>query len=599
MSYRAPRFGGAGVQLDGVALTLKHKIVNRIFAVPPRVRWFLFLALVALVIYVLSQPATSPVIPSPIQSVLAPTSTAVELSVYSEAIAGSPRAINPLQSDFNDADQDLVALLFNGLTSNSASGESRPALAQSWEISEDGLIYTFALRHDVKWHDGTPFTSRDISATLALLQSPDFSGSPALADFWRKVAVQVSGDYTVTFLLSEPFAPFLSYTSLGILPAHIVEQIPPNQWPDRDFNVHPIGTGPFRLTKIDAGRAIVTLEPFADYFGAKAKLGRIELHFYPTALAAVAAYQRGEVLGVAHVPAEKLSSVRRMESTSMYAAPISGFNVLYMNLKNPLFQQKEVRQALLLALDRQQLIDRALDGQGIVAHSPLLPENWAYNRFVKKYMPDASAARSLLEQAGWRDGNGDGIVEKNGVKLEFAIMSTDEPAQIRMIENITMQWEAIGVKAHTQAVGFSGLARDFLRPRRFDTVYVEWRDPTSDPDLYPLWHSTRVNDEGQNYASWINRDADEILEEARRTSDPTRRLELYTRFQELFADQVPALLISYPVYVYAVDRRVQNVQLGTLTRPSDRFRTIADWVIDSKQAVLSAATPVPTPTINR
>lgn len=563
------------------------------FLLSPRLRWLAIVAILALAVFVLLRSRTPSPPPSPLPPLpSAATATAtVELPIYSEAIAGRPRNINPLFSDFNDADQDLCALIFSGLTLNDANGEARPALAQSWDVSEDGLIYTFMLRQDVKWHDGTPFTARDVFATISLIQSVGFQGPPALVDIWRHVNIQVNGDYTVTFLLNEPYAPFLSYTSLGILPAHVIEKI--QQWPDAAFNAHPIGTGPFRVRQIDQARGLVTLEPFPDYYGPKPKLGRVDLHFYPTELAALAAYQKGEVLGVARVPADKLAEARKLEGLTLYATPMSGFNALYLNLRNPLFQQKEVRQALLLALDRQRIIDRALDGQGLVAHAPLLPNNWAYNRFVRKYTQDAEAARALLAQAGWRDANGDGVLEKGGAKLEFAIMAADNPTHIHVIEEITREWAAVGVKANPQVTGFSGLARDFLRPRKFDAIYIEWRDPSSDPDLYSLWHSTRISDEGQNYASWQNRDADELLEDARRTTDPDRRAQLYARFQDLFADQVPAILIGYPIYVYAVDKRVQNVQLGPLTRAADRFRTMANWTIDGK---LAASAPIPTPT---
>jgi len=261
---------------------------------------------------------------------------------------------------------------------------------------------------------------------------------------------------------------------------------------------------------------------------------------------------------------------------------MSGINMLYLNLRLPVFQTKEVRQALTMALDRQRIIDRSLDGQGVVAHSPLLPSSWAYNKYVKQYTPDVEGAKALLAKLGYRDSNNDGVLEKNGQPLQFAIMSSDDPAHVRVIEEITRQWGVIGVKAVPQVTGFSGLARDFLRPRKFDTIYLEWRDPSADPDLYPLWHSTRVNDEGQNYAGFQNREADELLEEARRDHDPEHRADLYMHFQDIFADQIPSIPISYPVYDYAVDRRVQNVQMGPITKPSDRFRTIANWTVDKK-----------------
>ena len=563
----------------------------------PRARWLILIGLIAvaisIAIVVPSQPSFVQIsVPLP-----AATATAVPpAAIYSEAIVGKPRDINPLLSDFNDADQDLTALVFSGLTTNEVNGEVRPALAQSWDISDDGLNYTFALRRDVRWHDGVPFNSRDISATVALLQAMEFPASPALTDFWRRVSVATPGDYTVTFTLSEPFAPFLSYTSLGILPAHIVEKIPASLWPDRNFNAHPIGTGAFRVATIDEGHSVITLQPFADYYGPKPRIGQVDLHFYANESAALAAYKRGEVLGISHVGADLLPDARRQEGLALYAAPMSGFDALYLNLTNPLFQQKEVRQGLLLALDRQRIIDRSLDGQGLVPDSPLLPDNWAYNRFVKKYSPNTVAAKALFAQAGWTLNDQDGTLHKGDQKMDFAIMASDDPVQVRVIEEITRQWSAVGVKAHPQVTGFSGLARDFLRPRKYDTIFVRWRDPSSDPDLYALWHSTRISDEGQNYGGWQNRDADELLEQARRESDPKTRADLYAKFQDLFADQVPTLLISYPIYVYAVDRRVQNVQIGPLARPSDRFRTISNWTIDVPvDAGTLTTTPVTTP----
>jgi peptide/nickel transport system substrate-binding protein len=556
--------------------------------VSTRARWIVvgvLLVAAVLIVFLQRQPEPAPAAGTPApNATLAPgvTPTPAELQAYSEAIVGRPREINPLLSDQNDADEDIVSLVYSGLAQNDASGLPRPALAQSWNISEDGLTYSFALRRDVKWHDGELFTSRDVSATVKLLQAKEFPANPALTDFWRRVTVSTPGDYTVTFTLNEPFAPFLSYTTIGVLPAHIVESIPAAKWPNKSFSAHPIGTGPFSVKQIDAANGLVVLEPFAGYYGPRPKIGRLELRFYASDQAALAAYQRGDVLGVSRVSPLNIADAQRLDQLNLYAAPMSGINILYLNLRQPLFQQKEVRQALLLALDRQRIIDRSLDGQGVIAHSPLLPSSWAYDRFVQQYTPDVEAAKALLAKAGWTDANGDGVLEKGGQKMQFALMSSDDPAQVRVIEEITRQWGAIGVKAVPQVTGFSGLARDFLRPRRFDTIYLEWRDPSADPDLYPLWHSTRVNDEGQNYAGWQNREADELLEEARRDPDPEHRADLYGHFQDIFAEQVPSILINYPVYVYAVDRRVQNVQMGPITRPSDRFRTIANWTVDKK-----------------
>ncbi len=135
----------------------------------------------------------------------------------------------------------------------------------------------------------------------------------------------------------------------------------------------------------------------------------------------------------------------------------------------------------------------------------------------------------------------------------------------------------------------TGLVADFLRPRRFDALLTEWLELTPDPDPYPMWHSTQIGEDGQNYASYSNVEMDQAIEEARRITDQTRRLELYHKFQQIFADEVPALVINYPVYSYAIDRLVHGVQLGPMSQASDRFRTIDQWYVATRRIVVSAA----------
>jgi peptide/nickel transport system substrate-binding protein len=263
-----------------------------------------------------------------------------------------------------------------------------------------------------------------------------------------------------------------------------------------------------------------------------------------------------------------------------------------LNLNNPntpFFQSKEVRQALLYALDRQKIIDQILDGQGLVVHSPIMPDSWAYDQNIKKYGYDPDQAKALLDQAGWVDSDGDGIREKEGIKLEFGLLTNDDPTRVKIIEEIARQWAAVGVKAGPQTSGVSGLVRDFLVPRRYDAILTQWQELPPDPDPYPLWHSTQGQGEGQNYTGFAHREADQIMEEARRITDQTRRMELYHRFQQIFADEVPALLLYHPVYSYAIDKRVRGVQIAPMIDPSDRFRTLTDWYVLTRRVILSEA----------
>lgn len=185
--------------------------------------------------------------------------------------------------------------------------------------------------------------------------------------------------------------------------------------------------------------------------------------------------------------------------------------------------------------------------------------------------------------------DGDGIREKNGVPLRFTLHGDDDPVRVAILNRIARDWRRIGVEAVPQPVTFPGLVGDFLETRAFEAALVFWR-LYGDPDPYPLWHSTQV-EQGQNYAGWQNLDADRLMEDARRTPDPNRRIRLYREFQRLFAEEVPSLLLYHPVYAFGVRNTVKNVTVGPLHRPGDRYRTIANWYIRVRRVPVLALTP--------
>jgi peptide/nickel transport system substrate-binding protein len=404
------------------------------------------------------------------------------------------------------------------------------------------------------------------------------------------VSVRRIDNYTVSFTLQEPFAPFIDYTTVGILPAHLLQNIEAKALPQARFNSQPVGTGLFQVEELSAKHIVLRANPH--FYGARPYLSTIEFRFYPDYESIFGAYERGEIEGISRVLPEDLPKARGHRNLNLFSARLSGYTLIFLNLNNPntpFFQSKEVRQALLYALDRQKIIDQILDGQGLVVHSPIMPDSWAYDQNIKKYGYDPDQAKALLDQAGWVDSDGDGIREKEGIKLEFGLLTNDDPTRVKIIEEIARQWAAVGVKAGPQTSGVSGLVRDFLVPRRYDAILTQWQELPPDPDPYPLWHSTQGQGEGQNYTGFAHREADQIMEEARRITDQTRRMELYHRFQQIFADEVPALLLYHPVYSYAIDKRVRGVQIAPMIDPSDRFRTITDWYVLTRRVILSEA----------
>jgi len=509
---------------------------------------------------------------------------------YLEGIVGVPQYINPILCQYNQTDRDLAALVFNGLTKVSAANEIVPDLAQDFQVSPDGLTYVFTLKPEARWQDGTPVTADDVLFTVKAIQDPNFQGVPYLAEAWRGVRAEKVDDLTVKFTMAEPFTPFIDYTTVGLLPSHVLRDVPAAELPRHPFNLQPIGTGPYMVKQVTGESAVLEASPAP--WTPVTYLNRLEFRFYPSYEAAFNAYERGLIEGLPGLRPEDMEWMRRHESLQLFTAPLSGYSLIYLNSRNPntpFFQDVKVRQALLYALDRQGLIDHVLHGQGIVANNPILPTSWAYEAQIKTYPYDPDQAKRLLDEAGWIDSAGDGIREKDGRKLEFALLGSDDPQRVRMLEDISRQWAAVGVKARPETAGVSGLVRDFLRPRHFEALLSEWMELTPDPDPYPMWHSTQVNEDGQNYAGFVSPEADLAMEEARRITDRTRRAAMYGQFQKIFAEEVPALLLSYPVYNYAVDRLIHGVQLGPLLNSSDRFRTLDRWYIATRRVIVSVA----------
>lgn len=535
---------------------------------------------------------------------------------YIEGVVGQPQYLNPLLCALNEADQDVCSLVFNGLVKFNARGEPQPDLAQSWSIStgdsDYGLIYTFNLRTDVRWQDGQPFTADDVIFTIGLLQDPTFPGRPDIAALWRTVEVVKVNNYTVQMTLQEPYAPFLDYVAIGMLPAHILNGITAADLLNHPFNRQPTGTGPFQVeafTNAPGQPLRVLLAANSRYYGRQPFINKVEFKYYATQADLFAAYQAGAVQGIASIGPSDLEQVRAIPSLDIFTAVRSGVTLIFLNTDDPaspFFQEVEVRKALLLALDRQRIIDTALDGQALVADSPFPPASWAYDPSTPHAGQQVETARRLLAQAGWvvsstvpvEDNDqvpstgvvrADPIRIKNDVPLSFTLLTPANQADMARL--IASQWRIVGVNATVQPVQV-GLASNFLQARQYQAALANIVFDTPDPDPYPFWHETKASI-GQNYSQFKDRDVSEILEAARRVVDQDRRMELYQRFTRLFDEKVPAILLYYPLYSYGVSERIRGVQLGPVMNSSDRFQTLADWFVIERRVVVNNGEFVP------
>ena len=540
---------------------------------------------------------------------------------YIEGVVGQPQYLNPLFCAFNDADRDVCSLVFNGLVKFDARGDPQPDLAQSWSVSNNddanyGLIYTFNLRRDAQWHDGQPFTADDVIFTIGLLQDPTFPGRPDIAALWRSVKAVKIDDYTVRIVLQEAYAPFLDYAATGLLPAHILNDVAVGDLLSHPFNRRPVGTGPFQVEEFanepgQPSRIVLTTYPRYYDDNGRPFINKVEFKYYATPADVFAAYRAGEVQGIASISPADFDRVRATPSLDLFTAPISGLTLIFLNtddLGAPFFQEAEVRRALLLALDRQRVIDTTLAGQALVADSPFQPNSWAYDPDTPRIEQQIEAARQLLDQAGWvrppappgdetdnpeilsdSPRRVDPLRLKNSVPLSFTLLAPAD--QVNVARLIAGQWRIVGVSAQVQPVQV-GLASNFLQARQYQAALANIVLDTPDPDPYPFWHEMRAS-VGQNYSQFKNRDMSEILEAARRVVDPARRTELYHRFAEMFNEQVPSILLYYPLYTYGVNEHIRGVQLGPMLTPADRFQTLADWFVIERRVIVHSGQLAP------
>ena len=506
--------------------------------------------------------------------------------VFIEGVAGNPQYINPILCQYNEVDRDLCALIFNGLLKLDEHGEWQPDLAEAWEAGPNSDVYTFTLRSDIRWHDGLRITADDVIFTVQLLQDPDLPVLPDLANLWRSVIAAKIDDRTVVFRLSQPYAAFPDYVTIrwfGVIPKHYWERYEPADIPKAQLNTQPIGSGPFKLVEIDSQHA--RLEPVVQQFDEAPYLDALEFRFFPDYPSILAAAEAGEVHGVSRVLPEYQRQAEAIPDLRLFTSPMPGYTMVLFNFDAadaPFLADQKVRQALAYALDREKLLNEIIPGVGQRADSPVLPNSWAYNPDIPRYPYDPDKAAAMLEEAGWVDGDQNGVREKDGRELAFTLLSDDAPHSIAVAQALAQDWARIGVKATPRPVSFTGMITDFLAPRAFDAALVSL-ELYGDPDPYPLWHSSQISPKGQNFGGWQNREADILMEQARLTGDRATRKQFYDEFQRIFVTDLPGLLLYYPLYTYGASAAVHNMEVGRLNEPADRFNTFARWYINTRK----------------
>ena len=498
-----------------------------------------------------------------------------------EGIIGTPRFINPVLAS-SDTDRDLMALTYSGLLRPDNKGRLINDLAEKYDISEDGLVYTFTLKPNLLWQDGEPVIADDIIFTIEKIKDPSMK-SPKRAG-WEGVSAEKINDKTIRFTLKKSYAPFLENTTIGILPSHVWKNMSSDQIASSEMNMKPVGSGPYKISGIKRNSVGIIssyeLNSNKNFVLGKPNIKKIIMKFYPSEKDLLTAYQKGEVEAINAVTPQELEKIKTNNNVkSLYLSRI--FSLFFNQNNAKVLTKKEIRQALNLSVDRKKIIDDVLKGFGAELFYPLPAGTFGA---MSKSETDAYSlddAKELLDKNGWKMNTGEKVLEKKIgkelFKFSFSISTSDAPELKETAYLLKSMWEKIGAKVEVKIFETGDLSQNVIRPRKYDALLFG-EIVGRDPDMFAFWHSSQRNDPGLNVALYTNIKADKLLEEARGAQDEAKRADKYKEFQEEVSKDIPAIFLFSPKFIYVIPKNLKGTDdMDSVTVPSERFSMIHKW----------------------
>jgi peptide/nickel transport system substrate-binding protein len=476
---------------------------------------------------------------------------------FIEASIGEPSNLLPVLSS-DSASSDINQQVYNGLIRYDKDLRLEGELAESWEISDDNLTFTFHLRKGVTWHDGQPFTSADVLFTYQMYINPDVPTSYA-EDFLQVAKAEAPDPYTFKVTYEQPYAPALESWGTPVHPKHLLEGQDVTKSP---LSRSPVGTGPYKFVKWDAGEKVELLAN-PDYFEGKPYIHRIVYRVIPDTSTQFLELQAGglDLMGLTPIQYKTQTDAPKFQKNfNKYRYLSFSYTYLGYNLTKELFQDVRVRQAISYAIDKNEIIDGVLLGLGHAATGPYKPDTWVYNEKVKRYAYSPEKAQALLAEAGWLDSDGDGVLDKDGQTLSFTIVTNQgNDLRSKTAEIIQRRLKEVGIEIEIRIVEWATFLKEFIFPGNFDATILGWSGGP-EPDQYNIWHSSKTAPRELNFIKYRNQEIDELLEQGRRTFDQDKRKQIYDRFQEVLAEEQPYTFLYVGEALPAVAKRFRGIE---------------------------------------
>ncbi len=453
-----------------------------------------------------------------------------------------------------------------------------PWAAESYEVLDNGTRLRFHLREDIKWFDGHPLTAKDVRFTYRMMVDPETPTAYA-EDYKRIKEFKLLDRYSFEVIYEKPFARSLVTWAHAILPRHCLKG--ENLLQTR-YSRSPMGAGAFKLHKWEEGRRLV-LKANPDYFRGRPYLDGLIYRVIPDPATMFMELKARNLDLMDLSPQQYLFQSKGRfwkKNFNKYKFLSSSYTYLGYNLDHPLFSSVRVRRALAYAIDKKEIIKGVLLGQGVATIGPYKPGTWVYNQGIEGYGFDPEKAKTLLAECGWEDHDGDGILDKKGRPFEFTLLTSQgNNLRIKTATIIQYRLKQIGINMEIRTVEWATFIKEFVNKRRFEALLLGW-NIVQDPDLFDVWHSSKIKGQGLNFVGYKNPEVDSLLKRGRRTLDQEKRKEIYDRLQEILHRDQPYCFLYVPMSLPVVDSRFQGIEEAPagITYNLPRW-----WVPKSKQ----------------
>lgn len=490
--------------------------------------------------------------------------------LWRDGMVGQIENLNPIFAS-SDVDKAVSSVLFDSLL-KFENNQLSLSLAKSLSTSEDGLTKTIELRDDIRWHDGSPLTSKDVIYTIKTVQNPA-TGS-LLGSGLQGVKVSAPDDDTIKIKLPAVFASFDYVLTIPILPSHLLSSVPNEQLRSDIYNSNPIGSGPFVFhgSNERAGTQTIDLIRNKDYFAGQPKLKALSIIGYEDAAELKKAFE-SRYLTSAILPTSNLLPKSKDESVKVKNIPLDKIAYVFLKNSSPIFRDKMVRQAFSLGTDQDLLVK--MSGLGDTPlRTPLLPGQIGYDA-NSKFQTNVDKAGKLLNRAGWKLGK-DGIRYKKNLPLTFNLVINDTEVYRKYAQELAKQWKSIGADVKIKEIEKNQFQKMILAPHNFDALLYSL-SVGPDSDEYVFWHSSQAVPGKMNFSEYSSPYIDNLLEGGRTRLDSRLRSKKYQAFSKQFINDVPAITLYRLTYSIAHHQPVYGLDLDIQPDISNRYGVVANW----------------------